>query len=57
MNDIDIHMSCDNLAKFFDIPNQGLDLFCETLPTFEHFPHDHTREYDLNLSTIILIHL
>ena len=43
VNSIDIKMSCADLAKILEIDNEGLDIFSETLKTFDKFRGDHFR--------------
>jgi len=45
VNNIDIKMSCDDLADFLNIDNKSLDIFSESLSTFDDIPEDHSGEY------------
>jgi len=50
VNDIDIKMSCTDLAEFLEIDNEGREIFSKTLDNFKDFPIDHTS---LFASTLI----
>lgn len=49
VNGIDIKMSYDDLPDFLDFDNKSLDIFSESLSTFDDIPEDHSREYASSL--------